>query len=153
MSLHMRFVDEIHGRLLVRYGAKWINLWAGVDESLVKADWSEQLSNVTPEGVRMALDNLPSDAPPNVAQFKALCTRQAPPMYVPALPAPPADPERVKEALSGISVSHSNISQRANEWRARMYYLRRTGQASRMQLDAIKQFEANLGCSDPELAV
>ena len=147
MSLHMRFVDEIHGRLVVRYGAKWINLWAGVEEALVKADWSEQLSNVTPEGVRMALDNLPSDAPPNVAQFKALCTRQAPPMYVPALSAPPADPARVKQALAGLSMTSTNIPQRAHEWRQRMYHLRDTGQASRAQIDAIKQFEANRGAS------
>ena len=148
MALHLKFVSEIHGRLLVRYGSKWINLYAGIPEDAIKADWSEQLAHVTPSGVRDALDNLPADAPPNAAQFRALCTRQSPPLYVHALPAPPADPERVKKALAGLSLVSTNIPARAAEWRERMYELRRTGAATRAQLDAIKQFEASRGGSD-----
>ena len=34
MALHRRFVDEIHARLLVRFGSKWLNLWAGVPERI-----------------------------------------------------------------------------------------------------------------------
>lgn len=142
MSLPLKIIDEIHGRLLIRYGAKWFNLWAGIDAASVKLDWSAVLANVTPDGVQSALENLPTDAPPNAAQFKALCLRQAPPMYVHALPGPPPDPARVKQALGGLQLSSTNIPQRAVEWRQRLYHLRDTGRASRHHLDAIAQIES-----------
>ena len=36
MSLDSRWIDAIHTRLMVRYGAKWLNMWAGIDPEMVK---------------------------------------------------------------------------------------------------------------------
>lgn len=147
-------IDHLWTRMIVRYGSQWLRMWEAPGDAAVKADWARELAVYSNNlhAIAYGLDNLPPDFPPNVAQFKAICNRR-PDKQLPQLPTPPADPARVKQALSGISISSSEISQRANEWRARMYYLRRTGQASRMQLDAIKQFEYKLGCSDPALEV
>jgi len=104
MSLDLRWVDAIHAKLLVRYGSQWLNLWAGVPPELVKADWAEELAayGPHPEAIKHALDNLPVDKPPTVAQFRLLC-RNSPKMAPPALPAPVADPKivaAVKQALA-----------------------------------------------------
>jgi hypothetical protein len=92
MAMEARYVDRIHTRLLARYGSKWINLYAGVEPELVKADWSEQLARVDAKGVRFALEHLPPDFAPNAAQFRALCNRPAANQYV-ALPAPDVKPQ------------------------------------------------------------
>ena len=99
MSLDSRWIDAIHTRLMVRYGAKWLNMWAGIDPEMVKADWAEQLSGISADGIKFAMENLPSDSPPNAAQFLTICIRR-PSQYV-ALPAPDvkADPERVAQAM------------------------------------------------------
>jgi hypothetical protein len=50
--------------------------------------------------ISWALGNLP-ERPPNLVQFKNLCY-QAPAVQKPQLPAPPADPERVKQELAKL---------------------------------------------------
>lgn len=85
--LASNWVDSIHSRLLVRYGSRWVNLYASIDPELVKADWAEVLSGVTSDGIKHALDHLPVDAPPNAAQFRSACIR-VPVKAPPALPAP-----------------------------------------------------------------
>jgi hypothetical protein len=141
MALHPRFVDEIHGRLLVRYGSKWINLWAGVPEQAIKADWSEQLATVTPAGVRFALDNLPDEYPPTVGQFRALClTQQRPELQAPALPAPSRDGlKRIAKELQGARISRETPAQF-------MERLRRDvegGKASQARIDHYRIAAAN----------
>lgn len=103
MSLDSRWVDAIHAKLLVRYGSQWLNLWAGVAPELVKADWADELAHFAahPEAIKNALENLPVDKPPTVAQFKLLC--RIPQGMPPALPAPAVDPkvvEAVKKAFA-----------------------------------------------------
>lgn len=82
--LEARWVDAIHTRLLVRYGAKWLNLFAGVDMDLVKQDWARELGRIPAASIKRALDSLPEDYPPNVSQFRALCI--GPPDEKPAIP-------------------------------------------------------------------
>lgn len=117
MSLDSRWVDAIHAKLLVRYGSLWLNLWAGVSPELVKADWSEELApyGSHPEAIKHALEHLPADKPPTVAQFKALC-RNSPEMAPPALPAPKVDPavsQAIKKAYEPKSIP-------AKEWAHRL---------------------------------
>jgi hypothetical protein len=102
MSLPDSFVDRIFARLAVRYGAKWLRLWEGLDMAVVKADWAEVLDGFEshPESLGYALRYLPTDHPPTALQFRDLC-RKAPVMAtVPKLEAPKADPKRVKELLA-----------------------------------------------------
>ena len=103
--LELRYVDRIHTRLLARYGSKWINLYAGVDAEIVKADWCEQLARVQPDAIRYALDNLPADSPPNAAQFRALCNRMPsnPAAALLAAPVEPPQPERVAAIVGKLA--------------------------------------------------
>ena len=141
MALHLRFVDEIHGRLLVRYGSKWINLWAGVPEQAVKADWSEQLANVTPDGVRFALANLPEDHPPNAAQFRALCmTQQRTERQAVALPAPSREGlQRIARELGAAKVNKETPEQ----WMERLRQDVEAGRASQARIDHYRIAKAN----------
>lgn len=117
MALEQRWVDAIHSRLLVRYGAQWLNQWAGVAPELVKADWAEELAPYAahPTAIKHALENLPVDKPPTVTQFKMLC-RNSPVMAPPALPAPAVDPavsQAIKKAYEPKIVQ-------AKEWAHRL---------------------------------
>lgn len=99
-----RIVDQVHARLLVRYGSQWIRLYEGIDPQAVKADWIEQIGGIRVEAVKHALENLPTDRPPNAGRFKALCMEyRAPDQHHQALPRPkatPEDRERVRVMLA-----------------------------------------------------
>lgn len=98
--LDSRWVESLHARLTVRYGAAWLRLWQDVPVEALRADWAEVLSGITPEAIRYALGHLPEDAPPNATQFRALCLRYSP--TVVALPAPKQDPNVARVALAAI---------------------------------------------------
>ena len=103
MPLDFRFVDMIHTRLLVRYGAKWVAQTAPVTvveggEAMLKADWAEELDGIGGDAIRHALANLPPDFPPSASQFRTLCIN-APRAYVPQLAGPKANPQRVAAEL------------------------------------------------------
>lgn len=101
MPLARRWVEAIHARLLVRYGAKWIAQYRDIDPELVIADWADALNGFGDKRIRHALDNLPDDNPPNAAQFARLCAR-GPSSQAPTLPWPKADPAMVETVLAGI---------------------------------------------------
>lgn len=93
MPLPLRYVDEIHARLMVRYGSAWAAKWAGFDATMmqaVKADWAEELSDMSPAAIRRALESLPAEFPPTATAFRKL-GQDGPPrpeLAAPALPAP-----------------------------------------------------------------
>jgi hypothetical protein len=98
MPLHSRYVEAIFARLLVRYGTAWTGKWKGVDLEAVKADWALLLEGVSSNAIRYALENLPAEYPPTVAQFRALCCDRPNPEQK-RLQAPKADPARVAAEL------------------------------------------------------
>lgn len=100
--LKSAWVDRIHARILVRYGAAWLRMWEGIDQEAVKADWAEELDGLSADSLAYALDHLPPDRPPTVAQFKAIALARVP-AAAPALPAPKADPARVAQIVSSIA--------------------------------------------------
>lgn len=102
--LSTKTVDMIHTRLLVRYGARWMSMWAGLDVALVKADWAEQLAGMSWAQIDYALCSLPAnDNPPNAAQFRAICYGWRNPKPQPALPAPASNPARVAAELAKMA--------------------------------------------------
>lgn len=102
MPLDRRWVENIHARLLVRYGSPWINLYRDIDPKLVISDWAEALNGFGPEAIRYALGCLPDDAPPNAAQFAKLCMR-GPQSQAPALTwEKAADAAIVAQVMDGI---------------------------------------------------
>ena len=97
--LPARWVDAIFDRLSVRYGRSFLDRWSGLDMAAVKQDWAVQLAGLQdrPEAIKHALENLPTDFPPTVGQFRDVCSRA--PQYAKALPAPQAD-----EAVKGDAI-------------------------------------------------
>lgn len=82
------FVVQIHSALAVRYGRRWLAMWAGLDMELVRADWRRVLRDyaANPAAVMHALDNLPEHVP-TAADFRTLCAAGPRPAYQP-LPRP-----------------------------------------------------------------
>ena len=103
--LDSKTLDDIFGRLHLRYGVKLTAAYQGLDMAYVKGDWAEVLDGSSPRAVTHALANLPLEWPPTAGQFLALC-HQVPEAPRPiALPEPKpteADKERVRKMISGL---------------------------------------------------
>lgn len=113
------WVESIFARLAVRYGATWLRLWEGIDMAAVKADWAESLAGMSGESIKHALACLPTDRPPTVGQFKALCLG-CPVDPTPRLPAPLAKRESIDRAKEiGIKVGAVDPKRWAHLLRAR----------------------------------
>jgi hypothetical protein len=114
MSLPLPWVDRIFTKLTLAYGQEFLRRWTDIDLGAVKSDWMHELSafESAPHAIAFALDNLP-EKPPSVIQFKALC-RQAPPLEVPRLEAPKADPARVAAELAKLSPIFLNAVAKPN---------------------------------------
>lgn len=98
-------VDYVFRTLLATYGAEWERSIGNAPTADVKTVWLEALEPFTSnedskKRIMWALKNLPERAP-NVRQFVALC-RQAPAPESERLPAPQADPKRVKAELAKL---------------------------------------------------
>jgi hypothetical protein len=113
MPLDLRWVDRLHQRLLVRYGSRWTSLWAGVDPQLVRADWSDVLDGISPEGISYALAHLPPEFPPSAMQFRALAASRPASTAHLALPPPRGECEMGDEVRQRIEAAQ----QRANPQR------------------------------------
>lgn len=93
MSLPIAWIDDLFSKLALTYGRDFVAQYEGLDLSLVKANWAHELAGFEghPQALATALQNLPSDRPPNVLQFRALC-RRMPPQPAPALETPSCSP-------------------------------------------------------------
>jgi hypothetical protein len=103
MSLPTTWIDRIFEKLTLVYGREFLNRWEGVPLAEVKADWAHELAGFEhwPEAIKHGLQNLPPDRAPTVLAFRDLC-RKAPQKAQEALPAPKADPERVRAHLNQL---------------------------------------------------
>ncbi|WP_119157441.1 hypothetical protein [Caldimonas tepidiphila] len=129
MSLPSDWVDALFARLSVRYGRDFLSRWEGLDLALVKADWAEELAGFAgrPEAIKHGLEHLPPGKPPTVGEFAALC-RNAPVPQSPALPAPPADPERVKTVMQRLTAAGSASVRSERAWARRLEALDQSGE-------------------------
>lgn len=122
MSAAPDFVVQIHSALAVRYGRRWLAMWAGLDMELVRADWRRQLQEFAdkPAAVIHALDNLP-ELVPTATDFRALCRAAPKPAWQP-LP-PPATSERGKQAMRDLVArarAEGAMGARGTGWSARV---------------------------------
>ena len=117
MPLPLRYVEEIHARLQVRYGSSWTTKWAGVDQAAIVADWADQLDGMKPEGIKKALASLPVDFPPTAPGFRVLGMIRD--EAAPAIALPPPDPVGLKRIAASLSpiVNHQEPP---SEWMARL---------------------------------
>jgi hypothetical protein len=98
-------IDRLFERLSLTYGIAWDNSLGTAPLNEIKSFWMHELSGFMQSkesmmAISWALGNLP-ERPPNIVQFKNLCY-QAPAVQKPQLPAPPADPERVRQELAKL---------------------------------------------------
>lgn len=104
MSLPTPWVDRIFDKLTITYGQTFLRRWQDIDMNSVKSDWAHELAGFAqhPRAIAWALQNLPTDKPPTVLEFRAMA-RKAPAEDVPRLDAPKADPERVARELRKLA--------------------------------------------------
>lgn len=102
MSLPIAAIDRLFARLHATYGAAWDRAMGSVPVADAKAAWAHELGGFAGrlQDVAWALEHLPERCP-NVIEFRNLC-RMAPATEVAQLPAPPADPERVRAELAKL---------------------------------------------------
>lgn len=104
MSLSAKAVDRIFDRMAATYGLSWDRSLGSAPVADVKTIWAHELSGFADKDrlphIAWALENLP-ETPPNAIKFRNLC-RLAPELEVPKLPAPKADPERVKAEVAKL---------------------------------------------------
>lgn len=95
-------IDRLFERLNLTYGAQWARMWEGMPLNDVKSMWGYELQGFANrlDAIAWALENLPPKAP-NAIEFKHLC-RMAPMPPEKQLPAPKADPERMRQELARL---------------------------------------------------
>lgn len=120
-SLPEPWVERIWQAMRATYGATFDRQWecpAGADPvehvRSLKAFWGRELSRYqqNPQAIRYGLENLPN-FPPNLIEFRAICNRR-PDAVPPMLPAPPADPERVRAVLAEATALLTPASRQAS---------------------------------------
>lgn len=122
MSLPAAWVDRIFQRLTMVFGRDFTSRYDGLEIADVKAEWGEELAGFQQShwALKFALENLPSDKPPTVLQFRDICRRA--PQYMPkALPAPAPDPEMAKSVRKAFrSINAAGSTEWAGKLRARI---------------------------------
>lgn len=129
MSLPTSWVDRIFDKLTLVYGQSFLRRWADIDLNSVKSDWAHELSGFEhhPKAIAWALQNLPTNAPPTVLDFKFLA-RRAPPDEIPRLEAPKADPERIAAELAKLAPVKAAPKMRPNtDWAQRIVDRKESG--------------------------
>lgn len=107
MSIPVEWVDRIFTKLSLAYGREFIGRWEGLSIGDVKTDWSHELAGFEnwPEAIAFAFDHLP-EKPPTVQQFRSICMK-APAKQHLALPAPQANPDRMRTEIAKLKESMS----------------------------------------------
>lgn len=116
--MHDDFVVQIHSALAIRYGRRWMAMWAGLDMELVRADWRRQLRDYAGNrgAVLHALDNLP-DQVPTASDFRQLCAAGPRPAFQPLpSPATSATGKAAMRELLGRLRSGDAIGMRGRGW-------------------------------------
>lgn len=68
------WVDRIFARLSAMYGARFADMWAGLDLAMVKAAWSEDLGDLSAEEITRGVTACKLRTwPPTLPEFLALC--------------------------------------------------------------------------------
>ena len=99
--LPLPYVKKIHRLLQIRYGARWVSQWVGVEQSDIQTDWAHQLDGMIPDGIKYALANLPADFPPTATAFRALGNCRPDPVAL-SLPPPPSSPDAARKIAAAV---------------------------------------------------
>ena len=146
--LDSQAIEQIFGRLHVRYGAKLSGAYQGIDMHAVKADWADVLDGVRSDSITYALVNLPIEWPPTAGQFRDLC-RHAPERKLAAI-LPPANPKARATGIEKLrALKIGDHDPRA--WIVRLIDRQERGEKlNDGQAMALRGVLENLGLSDGE---
>lgn len=108
-------IQWLFGKLGAAYGAAWERSLGTTPIKDVQAEWNKRLMGFTAGDIRYALDHL-SAKPPNVFEFRDLC-RASPKKETLLLEEPPANPERMKAALTELrSALGQSVQRDPKQW-------------------------------------
>lgn len=96
-------MDAVFNRLSSIYGARFTRQYDAASLESTKRVWAQELAGISRAGIRYAMDNLPTDYPPNPLQLRMLAANRPPE----ALELPPPrvkSPEGLKR-LQSVSQS------------------------------------------------
>lgn len=104
MSLPTAWIDRIFDKLTLTYGQSFLRRWADIDINAVKSDWAHELAGFAqfPRAIAYALENLPTERPPTVLEFRAMA-RKCPADESQRLPAPKAPPDVIARELAKLA--------------------------------------------------
>ena len=148
MTMPLPWVEKIFRKLTLVYGRDFVARWEGQEINDVIDDWALELAGFAnwPEAIGWALNNLPPDRPPTVLQFRDIC-RRAPGKAMPALPEPPADPERVQAELAKLASVPAAQRQDPKAWAHRI--MARHAHGDRLSTISVRFAREALGIPQP----
>lgn len=71
--MNLKVIDALWNKMIVVYGSEWDKKYNG-PLAEVKGAWADELKGFTVEQLKYALAHLP-ERPPNLIQFKDLCSK------------------------------------------------------------------------------
>lgn len=71
--MNLKVIDALWNKMLVVYGAEWERKYSG-PLAEIKGAWADELKGFTVTQLKYALAHLP-ERPPNLIQFKDLCSK------------------------------------------------------------------------------
>jgi len=71
-GLPLNWVSALFKKFQVIYLHKWTSALEGIEDTAVN-EWSQGLSGLLGEQIKLGIDNLDSDWPPSLIAFRALC--------------------------------------------------------------------------------
>ncbi len=92
MPLAAETVDLIWARMSVAYGHRFLSIFEGFSDEVVKADWAHQLGSLPEHRILWGLDHLPARVPdaPSFRQHCQLAPQPDAPLSLPHGPKAPA---------------------------------------------------------------
>ena len=74
MERRGEWIDRLFGRFSAMYGARFADMWAGVELSVVKSVWADDLSAMTTDEIARGVEACKSTKfPPTLPEFVSMC--------------------------------------------------------------------------------
>lgn len=110
--IHPEVLNRIFKRMAATYGAAWDRSIGSAPIDDIREIWAHELAGFVSKlgDIAWGLENLPEKCP-NVLEFRALC-RRAPAPELKQLQSPPANPERMKAAITELRGALGQSAQR-----------------------------------------
>lgn len=143
MSLPMPWIDKIFLKLTLTFGRDFLGRWEGIPIEDVKADWAHELRGLqqNPHAIAYGLEHCLGGKAPTVQEFKAICARR--PDSALALPAPPADPERVAAEMAKLAPARQPALIDHKAWAKRLKTRHEAGE--KINMNQIRCYREALG--------